>query len=242
MQQAEVAIIGGTGIGSRLAQLGGVRQQVETDHGPMEGTVFEFEGLPIMLVERHSAGHKQPPHLINYRAIAEGMKRMGVKTCLASAAVGSLRPDWGVGSFAICRDFLDFTARNLTMHERTVTHVDFSEPMPASRWLAQSCKELGAEAQDPAVYVCANGPRYETPAEIRMMRMLGGDVVGMTAASEAVLTHELGIDYGCFAVVTNLGTGLASVGHDHGAVSNVMEQEGERVVKILLNAARLAAQ
>jgi len=238
--KADVAIIGGTGIGERLMALGGEGFSTETAHGLMSGAMLEHDGIRIALVQRHSAGHRTPPHLVNYHALAVGLRDMGVRACLASAAVGSLRSDWGVGTMAVCRDFLDLTGRRLTLYENEVKHVDFSEPMPGSRAIAQACQELGLAVQDDAVYLGADGPRYETPAEIRMMRLLGGDVVGMTASSEAILMREAGVDYGCLAVVTNLGTGLdPAAAPDHGAVTDVMKTRGATAVEILLRAAKI---
>ncbi len=242
MVSADVAIIGGTGIGDRLAALGGEPFSVENKYGPISGLRLEYEGVRLALVQRHSAGHRTPPHLVNYRAIATGLASLGAKACLASAAVGSLRTDWPVGTLAICRDFLDLTGRRLTLFDDVVKHTDFSEPMPASRAIEAACSELRIQAKDQAVYLGADGPRYETPAEIRMMRMLGGDVVGMTASTEAILMREAGVAYGCLAVVTNLGTGLdPDVQPDHGAVTDVMQSQGDLVVSILLRASQILA-
>ncbi|MER3496125.1 MAG: 5'-methylthioadenosine phosphorylase, partial [Armatimonadota bacterium] len=64
-------------------------------------------------------------------------------------------------------------------------------------------------------YLNLNGPRYETPAEVRLFGQWGADVVGMTAGSEAILMKEAGVPYACVAVVTNLGTGLSSTPLSH---------------------------
>src|SRR5436189_62411 len=76
---------------------------------------------------------------------------------------------------------------------------------PAWRWRGQAG---GGEVVAQAVYVNVNGPRYETPAEIRMFVEAGGDVVGMTAGSEAIAMREAGVGYGCLAIITNLAAGL----------------------------------
>lgn len=239
MQRADVAIIGGTGVGDRLTTLGGEPFSVETKYGALQGMLADHEGLRLALVQRHAAGHKVPPHLVNYRAIAAGLQAMEVRACFASAAVGSLRSDWPIGTLAVCRDFLDLTGRRLTLFDEVVRHTGFTEPMPASSHVANALLEFGLDFQDQAVYLAADGPRYETPAEIRMMRMLGGDVVGMTAATEAILMREAGVPYGCLSVVTNLGTGLQpAVDHDHDGVTDVMKREGETVVRAFLRAAQ----
>lgn len=238
--KADVALIGGTGIGSRLAQMEGQRIAVATPFGLMRGRLIDHDGVRLVTVERHSAGHKTPPHLVNYRAIASGLQRLGVKGCLSSAASGSLHAKWPIGTFVCCTDFIEFTFRSLTMHERTVEHVDFSSPFSAGSALIKAADNLELEIQPHGVYVATNGPRYETPGEINMLRTMGADLVGMTAATEAVVMAEAGVRYGCLGVITNLAAGL-SAELSHGEVIDVMKERGGDAVRIMLEAARLLA-
>jgi 5'-methylthioadenosine phosphorylase len=191
----------------------------------------------ILVVSRHSAGHKVPPHEVNYRSIALGLKKAGVRYCFSSAAVGSLRPDWGIGTMVVCSDFQDLTGRHSTLFDREVVHTDFTHPFsPAGRdALIKAGQEMGLTIQNKGIYVCENGPRYETPHEINLLAKVG-DVVGMTAASEAILLHEAGVEYACLALVTNLASGLANAALNHQEVVDVMEQAGEQVVKLLFKA------
>ncbi|MBL8061035.1 MAG: MTAP family purine nucleoside phosphorylase [Chthonomonas sp.] len=235
-----VAIIGGTGIGSRLAALGGSPVLVPTEDGPLRARQLAVDGQTLFLIQRHSAGHKTPPHKINYKAIARGAKALGVSGVIASAAVGCLRAEWQVGTFVVCSDFLDFTFRRLTMWDRAVQHVDFTTPFdPAVRSaMISAAGKLGMAVQETGVYVNGDGPRYETPVEIEMYRKLGGDLVGMTAATEAIAFRELGVPYGCLAVVTNLAAGMGAEELGHGEVVEAMEAAGENAVKLFLEAAR----
>ncbi|BAS27277.1 MTAP family purine nucleoside phosphorylase [Limnochorda pilosa] len=89
-----------------------------------------------------------------------------------------------------------------------------------------------------ATYVCAEGPRYETAAEIRAFRQLGGDLVGMTNVPEVVLAREAGLCYATVAVVTNLAAGLASAPLTHQEVTEVMESASERLRALLQEAVR----
>ncbi len=233
--KADVALIGGTGVGTRLAELGGVPLHVPTPFGVMRGRLVDIEGLAIMAVQRHAEGHGTPPHLVQYEAIADGVRRLGVRACFSTAAVGSLHEDWPVGCLAVCTDMLDLSCRGTTLFDREVRHTDFSSPFPAARFLRSAA---GDEAEPSAVYACMDGPRYETPHEITILRQLGADVVGMTAASEAIAMREAGVPYGCLAVVTNLGCGLGREKLSHGEVTDVMQERGEHIVQILLDAAR----
>jgi 5'-methylthioadenosine phosphorylase len=227
----KTAIIGGTGIGDNLRQNGGEKIQLQTRFG-------EFEALQrtdgILVVARHGIGHKLPPHRVPYKAMAEGLSSLGFQRCLSSAAVGSVQPELSPGTLAAVSDFIDFTGRNITMFEDDVTHTDFS-PGVSSDLLA-AFGEAGVRRQ--VVYACTNGPRYETPAEVRALRLLGADVVGMTMASEAVVMREAGIGYGCLAMVTNFAAGVSGEPLSHGEVVDAVEAVSATAVDILLSVAQ----
>ncbi len=241
--RADVAIIGGTGVGHRLELLGGRPFALPTPFGLVRGRLVPWKGIPVALVHRHGFGHRLPPHRIAFRAIGWGMARLGVRACFATAAVGSLRPELPAGSVAVCTDFLDLSGRNLTLFESTVRHTDFTEPMgpTATRLLQQACASMDLAVPERCVYVGMNGPRYETPAEVRMLAQLGGDVVGMTASSEAIACREAGIDYGCLALVANLGTGLAESPLSHAEVEETVARVSGTALAAVLEAAEAFA-
>lgn len=231
----DLALIGGTGIGFRLAKLAEGSVRIPTPEGQLRGYSASIDGKSVLIVERHSVGHKTPPHLVNYKAMALGMQQTGVKACFATAAVGSLRPEWLPGTRVVCDGFIDLSFRNITLFDRVVQHTDFSHPM------GDKAREVLMKADPDAqsgVYLCGNGPRYETPEEIRFYQKTGADVVGMTAASEAVTIREAGVDYACISIVSNLACGIATGPLHHGEVSDQMAVSGERVVEILLEACR----
>ena len=234
MLRADVGLIGGTGVGPRLAALGGTRFVVPTPFGISRGRLVEHEGLTIAVLSRHAAGHKLPPHAVNYRAMAWAMRQLGAKGCLATAAVGSLHVELPVGSMVACTDLVDVSARNLTLYANKVQHVDMGACFPLSSALAHD------GVRPSGVYVNVNGPRYETPAEILGMSRIG-DVVGMTAGSEAIAFREAGVPYGCLAIVSNLAAGLGGEVLEHSHVTDALESLGPRVVEILLAAARRVA-
>jgi 5'-methylthioadenosine phosphorylase len=240
---ADVAVVGGTGIGERLAALGGLPVAVPTAHGVLRGRRVELDFCALLMVQRHAAGHKTPPHRVNYRALAAGLRAAGVRACLATAACGGLRTDWPPGTPVVCSGMIDLTCRRLTMWDREVRHVDFGGAFETRlrEALLAGCATAGLAAQPEGVYAGLDGPRYETPAEIEMIRRLGGDLVGMTASSEAICLREAGVPYACLAVVTNYAAGLTSASLDHGEVADVMGSVGDAVVNALLAAARLLA-
>lgn len=232
----EIAVVGGTGIGELLGVWPGRSICVTTERGVMRGRRVERDGLKLICLQRHAFGHKLPPHAVPYAAMALGLKQLGVEWCLSTAAVGSLRTDWPVGTLAACEGFVDVSGRNLTLHDRIVRHVDMGEVFAAASALASK-----PEIKTGAVYLNVNGPRYETHAEIRSYQKLA-DVVGMTAGSEATMMREAGIGYGCLAIVTNLAAGLAPEQLHHGEVTDVMKTKGEHVLTLLLRAAKILSE
>jgi 5'-methylthioadenosine phosphorylase len=239
----DVAIIGGTGIGSRLVALGGKPVHIPTPHGVIRGRHLEYQGTNLLILSRHSAGHKVPPHRVNYVGMATALQQLGVKFCLASAAVGSLRRDWGPGTLIACSDFFDLTGRFATMFDTTVVHTDFTFPFARSVTQAMilAAKASDTQIQESGVYLCGNGPRYETPGEIALYAEMHADLVGMTAATEAIVMREAGVDYGCLAVVTNLAAGISDQQLSHQEVEDEMNRSGEIAVTLLLRTATMVS-
>lgn len=224
-------------MGGRLLALGGFPIHIPTSRGAVRARIVRIGPSETVALSRHAAGHRVPPHRVPYLAIAEALRRIGVERCLATAAVGSLRPDWPSGTLAVCRDCVDLSARNLTHFDRSVAHTDCSEPFSPvlRRALASAARTVGLEALPEAVYVQLNGPRYETPQEVRLLQSVG-DVVGMTAASEALAMRESGIQYGCLAIVTNLAAGLSGSALSHTEVEDQMRASGEAAFELLSRA------
>lgn len=236
----EYAIIGGTGVyDPKLLENVGNRE-VETPYGTITVQVGTYRGIEIAFLPRHGKGHSIPPHRINYRANIWGLKALGVRRVLATAAVGSLRPELEPGHFVIVDQFLDFTkSRVCTFFEggdEGVVHTDMTEPYcPQLRaTLIEVGKELGLTVHPRGTYVCTEGPRFETPAEIRAFAMLGGDVVGMTGVPEVVLAREAGLCYATMAMVTNLGAGLSKTPLTQEEVVEIMAANTQRVRQLAM--------
>lgn len=240
----DVAVIGGTGIGSRLLALPGEDATIPTERGEVSARLLRREGARVAVLSRHAAGHRVPPHRVPYGAIALAMKAAGARAVFATAAVGSLRSDRLPGDLILLDDFLDFSGRQVTLFDREIGHTDFSAPFdPGARGaLVVEARARGLAIHEVGTYLNLDGPRYETPAEVRLFGSWGCDVVGMTAGSEAIVMREAAVPYACLAVVTNLGTGLSSGPLSHAEVGDVMESRGEAIVALLLAAAdRLVA-
>ena len=237
--KVDAAIIGGTGVGTLLAQEPGRTIHIPTRYGVVGGRLIAIGPKSVLLLSRHSAGHSVPPHKVNYRGMAMALQQVGVGICFATAAVGSLSVSRPVGTFVACSDFLDLSGRNLTLHDDQVVHTPFAQPFgPRARAAILSSKQF--QIEDGGTYLGLNGPRFETPHEIQMLSAIG-DVVGMTAASEAILMKEAGIEYGLLAIVTNLGEGLGGP-VEHGLVGDVMHSLGPQAVKIMKSAVEAVSE
>lgn len=231
------ALIGGTGIGEILLRKARGSVQIPTKYGLVKAKRLQIsEGADVLLLARHGAGHNVPPHRIAYRAMAEALDRLNIEFCFSSTAVGSLKEEHSSGKILIPKDFIDLTSRNITMFEERVEHRDFSEGFDekARNCLVLSARELNLEFEDGGVYVGVNGPRYETASEVQYMRMIGGDVVGMTASSEAVAMREAGIRYASVSVVTNFATGIGGM-LSHEEVVGIMQERSEVIANLLIN-------
>lgn len=237
-----VGIIGGTGVYDP-AILQDVKDEViTTPYGEARVKIGHYEGWPVAFMARHGEDHSVPPHLINYRANIKAMQMLGVKRIIATAAVGSLNFDLRPGCLVIVDQLLDFTKNRIsTFYEggkAGVVHVDVTEPYcpEIRRALYESARVLGLDTSFGGTYVCTEGPRFETGAEIKMYKMMGGDVVGMTSAPEAILARELGICYATVAVVTNYAAGLAPGRLTHAEVVDYMKQNTTNLRKTIMQA------
>jgi len=243
-----LAIIGGTGIDEMDCFAAAVPAAVETRFGSAEVLQTCIGGRDLIFLPRHGPAHSTPPAQINYRAQIAALRKMGADAVIGVCAVGSLRTDLSAGSLAVLRDFIDLTKRRqdtfFDSKDGPVVHTDFSQPYcpVVSAVLVQACSRVGASCEPAAVYVGVEGPRYETPAEIRLYASWGGDVIGMTNLPEVVLAREAGLCYGAIAVVTNLATGLSPTPLSHDEVRSAMAATADTLKQILLQAVAIVPE
>jgi 5'-methylthioadenosine phosphorylase len=206
-----IGLIGGSGF-ERLLQDGEVKR-VGTPYGPSPDiTVTRVHGIDVAFLPRHGARHDSPPHKVNYRANLWSLKQLGADRVIATNAVGAMRESYRPGDFAIPADLVDFTRlRAQTFYDSDrVVHVDATDIYcpEIRKALIGVSGQSSRRVWNESILACTDGPRYETPAEIRMMRNAGCDIVGMTSAPEAFLARELEICYGAVCLVTNMAAGL----------------------------------
>lgn len=238
----EIAIIGGTGVydPSILSQIHD--DKVETPFGAVDFKVGTYNGQEIAFIPRHGSHHSIPPHKINYRANIWGIKKIGVKKIIATTAVGSLNPAMKAGDFVFIDQFLDFTKSRINSffqgEDGKVVHLDVSEPYcpHLRKVLKKAADSLGFSSHAGGTYVCTEGPRFETPAEIKMFAKLGGDLVGMTNVPEVTLAHEAEMCYATISMVTNQAAGISNTPLTHAEVVATMDESATNIQKLIMKA------
>ncbi|HAS72851.1 MAG TPA: S-methyl-5'-thioinosine phosphorylase [Clostridiales bacterium UBA8960] len=206
------AIIGGTGIYDAFDQA--EAKTILTAFGEVSYDLVNVEGTEIVFLARHGKSHNVPPHKINYRANMMALKMLDVDEVYATCAVGSMNASFTPGDVVLINDFIDFTKHRIqTFFEGDldkVAHVEMTDPYCAvlRKRFVEAVMSTSVDYKGEAVYVCTEGPRFETAAEIRMFKHIGGDVVGMTNCPESVLAKELGLCYSAVGIITNWCTGI----------------------------------
>ncbi|HEX4605409.1 MAG TPA: S-methyl-5'-thioadenosine phosphorylase, partial [Candidatus Angelobacter sp.] len=209
MQQAEIGIMGGSGLYS-MPGLTDIREvTVQTPFGETSDAFVlgTLEGRKVAFLARHGRGHRILPTEINYRANIYGMKDLGVERILSLSAVGSLKEEHKPTDFVIPDQFIDRTIHRISTFfgHGIVVHVAFGDPIcpEAAAAFTQSCKDIGVVGKAGGTYICMEGPQFSTRAESNLYRSWGADVIGMTNLQEAKLCREAEICYSTCAMVTD---------------------------------------
>ena len=189
-------------------------EPVATPYGPSSplwcGALWGHE---VVLISRHGRrGYEIAAPFVNYRANLYALKDHGASRVLAWSGPGAINPGLAVGQYAIPRDVLDETrGREGTFF--TGGGLGFIRQWPVfcpqlADFALTAAAETGRAVQDDTVYVCTQGPRLETPAEIRKFATQGADLVGMTLAPEVFLAKELEMCYAAICYVANYAEGV----------------------------------
>ncbi|MEM2637280.1 MAG: MTAP family purine nucleoside phosphorylase [Candidatus Korarchaeota archaeon] len=239
-----IGIIGGSGF-YELAE-DQEEQRIETPFGDVvvyKGVLF---GKEIIFLPRHGIKHSIPPTKINYFANIFALRKIGVSEVISTTACGAIsrRP----GELVILSDFIDLT----TDRKKTFYDGEFSaifdgkkyEGVKHANMVPPFCPRLREELISVAsremidivpfgIYATMEGNRYETPAEIRMLRLLGADCVGMTLSPEAALARELEMCYASIGVMTNYAAGITEEPLSHEEVIEMFSRKIDLVKRII---------
>lgn len=236
--QAEVGIIGGTGLYDPKLLKNIQEVTVETPYGKPSDTITigEIGGKTAAFLPRHGKKHTIRPTDINVRANIFAFKKLGIKYVLAPSTVGSLREDYCPGEIVFVDQFIDRTTRREQSFytQDKVCHIGVAEPMcpDLRKTLISVSKKMGIAMHETGTYVCIEGPRFSTKAESKMYRLWGADVVGMTLVPECVLAREAEMCYASISTVTDY-----DVWKDHpvciSEVIKIMQANIEKVKRVI---------
>ena len=205
-KRIDAAIFGGFGFTSPS---GYEVEVINTPYGKVDAYIMNVRGRGVALIPRHAgAAAHTPPHKINYRANVWAARDLGAEHIISTNSVGTMKGH-PIGSFVIASDFIDLTKNRVsTFFDEETVHVDMGQPYcpQIRRCIIDSLDAKGIPYSE-GIYVCTEGPRFETKAEIAMMSHFG-DVVGMTGVPEVVLAKELGLCYASICAVTNYACGM----------------------------------
>lgn len=239
-----IGIIGGSGVYD-IPWLGDPQEQiVKNRYGEAVIKSGWLDNQEVAFLARHGKGHKVPPSLINYRANIMALSEFGVTDIVATYAVGGINPKMTPGDFAICDQFIDFTKNRICTFFNdpgNVVHTDVSKPYSPKlkEYIEEALVKEHAVFHPDAVYICTEGPRYETPAEIKAFSVMGATIVGMTGCPEVALANELGMAFGGIAVITNLAAGVAKHPLGHKEVIETFNMRIAQLGEILKTIAKL---
>ena len=243
MAQAEIGIIGGSGLYS-MPGLTGVREvRVETPFGdPSDAYVLgTLAGRQAAFLARHGRGHRLLPTELNFRANISGFKLLGVERILSLSAVGSLKEEHKPTDFVIPDQFYDHTRRRVSTFfgDGVVAHIAFADPIcnDLAKVAQAACATANVTAKKGGTYLCMEGPQFSTKAESNLYRTWGMDVIGMTNLQEAKLAREAEICYVTVAMVTDYD--CWHPGHDSVTVEQiirVLNQNAENACNVVREA------
>ncbi len=196
-----------------------------------------LDGVPVaMLQGRLHMYEGNDPGLVVQPVLLMG--RLGAGTVLLTNAAGGLNPDYGAGTLMVIADHLNLTGRTPLLGpnagEIGPRFPDLTD-VYSSGQRVRLHDAAGAEGVklEEGIYVGLLGPSYETPAEVRMYRGLGGDAVGMSTVLEAIACRWAGIEVAGVSLVTNPGAGYSGVPLRHEEVLAAGLEAGPRLARVI---------
>ena len=198
--------------------------------GSLAGVPVAVQQGRFHLYEGHSAGLVVEPVLL--------MRRLGAGTIVLTNAAGGVNPTYDAGTLMVVADHINMTGRHPlvgpnadAMGERFPDMTAVWDPGLRSALHAAGSAEGVTLAE--GVYVCLTGPSYETPAEVRMLRAMGADAVGMSTVPEASAAHWAGLRVCGVSLITNPGAGLTDLELSHTEVLAAADAAGPRLARVL---------
>lgn len=194
----------------------------------------EINNKKIALILRHGKKGKILPHQINHLANIYSFYQLKVKKIIAICAAGSLKREKKPADFVFLSDFIWLNSKPLTF--KKTKHLDLTNPFSENlrKKLIESAQKLKIRFHQNGVYWHTLGPRFETKAEIKMMKNFA-DLVGMTNAPEVILANELKIEIATVAIVSNYACGISKKKISYQEVEEIMAKKQPIIKKLIYN-------
>ena len=240
----DVALVLGSGWGAAADLIGETVAEVPAAdvpgfHAPaVAGHVPVMRSIGIGDSDRHALVLGSRTHYYEgrgVRAVAHPIRTAaatGAKTMVLTNGCGGLNPDWSPGQVVLLRDHINLTADSPL---EGATFIDLTDLYSQRlRDLAHGVDETLPEG----VYVQFRGPHYETPAEVKMAGIIGGDLVGMSTTLEAIAAREAGMEILGLSLMTNLAAGISANPLSHQEVIEAGQEASGRIAQLLADIVR----
>ncbi len=221
------------GVAIPYADLDGFPHIGVSGHNP-NLVIGDLEGVRVAIfgAREHYYENGNPAAM---RLPLEVLRDLGARHLVATNAAGSLRADIVPGDLMLLCDHINFSGRNPLIGERTDARF---VPMTTAHdaglraGLRTSADHLGIALPE-GVYAWYSGPSFETPAEIRAIKTLGGDAVGMSTVPEVILARFLGLNVAAISTITNMAAGMSSENISHAHTKAMAPLGAAKLEKIL---------
>jgi purine-nucleoside phosphorylase len=245
--EPRVGVVLGSGLGAFADSLEGLVKipYAELPHMPSSAVpghagnlcFGSVEGVPVVCMQGRVhlyEGHPVDKVVHGVRTMA----RMGVRCVLLTNAAGGLEPSWSPGDLMVVTDHINLTCVSpLTGPNDDALGPRFPDMTtaydPGLRAALHATAAQANIALREGVYAALPGPSYETPAEVRMVRMLGAQAVGMSTVHEVIALRHMGVRVGALSCITNLAAGIGARPLDHAEVEATARSQGGVLTKLI---------
>jgi len=196
---------------------------------------FRAGNLHYLFLSRHGErNYSSTAPFVNYRANIYALKESGVERIISWSGPGIINTSFKPGEYVLPDDIIDETRNRETtfFKDHGIGFIRQNEPFcPQIREVIHdSMHMLGFPHHEQGTYVCTEGPRLETPAEIKKFRLNGGDLVGMTLVPELFLARELEMCYASICYLTNFAEGIIVREFKKGELFEGMQTKQEKAL------------
>ena len=238
------AVILGSGLGSMVdalddavripyGDLPGFPQSAVSGHAG-EFVAGRLSGVPVLMMSGR-IHYYEKGQAAAMRLPLEVLKALGIEVLVLTNAAGSVREDMPPGSVMQITDHINFSGENPLIGEESdgrFTGMTAAYDPDLAAAMHRAAESTGTPLHR-GVYMWFSGPSFETPAEIRMARILGADAVGMSTVPEVILARFLGLRVAAASVVTNFGAGMTGAEITHAETKEMAPIGGKRLAAIL---------